>query len=82
MTITERQVLKPGTNLLLDGRKCTILGVMGAGTSCIAYKAQMKLTIEGKTASRTIVLKELYPGVIESKYNITEDQIRKFEEEQ
>ena len=62
MTITERQVLKPGTNLLLDGRKCTILGVMGAGTSCIAYKAQMKLTIEGKTASRTIVLKELYPA--------------------
>lgn len=28
------------------------------------------------------ILKELYPGVIESKYNITEDQIRKFEEEQ
>ena len=28
------------------------------------------------------ILKELYSGVIESKYNITEDQIRKFEEEQ
>ena len=62
MTITERQVLKPGTSLSLDGRKCMILGVMGAGTSCIAYKAQMKLTVEGKTASRTIVLKELYPA--------------------
>ena len=28
------------------------------------------------------ILKELYPGVIESKYNITDEQIRKFEEEQ
>ena len=62
MVIAERQVLKPGTSLSLDGRKCMILGVMGAGTSCIAYKAQMKLTIEEKTASRIIVLKELYPA--------------------
>ena len=62
MTITERQVLKPGTSLSLDGRKCMILGVMGAGTSCIAYKAQMKITIKDQTALRTIVLKELYPA--------------------
>ena len=62
MTIAERQELKTGTSLSLDGRKCMILEVMGAGTSCIAYKAQMELTIEGKTASRTIVLKELYPS--------------------
>ena len=62
MTITERQALKPGTSLSLDGKKCMILGVMGAGTSCIAYKAQMKLMIKGQTALRTIVLKELYPA--------------------
>ena len=62
MTITERQALKPGTSLSLDGKKCMILGVMGTGTSCIAYKAQMKLTIKGQTALRTIVLKELYPA--------------------
>ena len=62
MMIAERQVLKPGTSLSLDGKKCMILGVMGTGTSCIAYKAQMKLTIKGQTALRTIVLKELYPA--------------------
>ena len=62
MMIAERQVLKLGTSLSLDGKKCMILGVMGTGTSCIAYKAQMKLTIKGQTALRTIVLKELYPA--------------------
>lgn len=62
MMIEERHVLKPGTHLSLDGRKCIILGVMGAGTSCIAYKAQMKLTIKNQTTLRTIVLKELYPA--------------------
>ena len=62
MMIAERQALKSGTSLSLDGRKCMILGVMGAGTSCIAYKAQMKITIKDQTALRTIVLKELYPA--------------------
>ena len=62
MTVTERQVLKPGTDLSLYDRKCLILGVIGAGTSCIAYKAQMKLSIKGQTTSRIIVIKELYPA--------------------
>lgn len=62
MTVTERQALKPGTDLSLYDRKCLILGVIGAGTSCIAYKAQMKLSIKGQTTSRIIVIKELYPA--------------------
>ena len=87
MMIAERQALKPGTSLSLDGRRCMILGVIGAGTSCIAYKAQMKLTIEEKTASRTIVLKELYPAhqnIIRGKDNsliIPDSSQAMFEEE-
>ena len=87
MMIAERQVLKPGTSLSLDGRKCMIHGVMGAGTSCIAYKAQMKLKIKGQTALRTIVLKELYPAhqnIIRGKDNsliIPDSSQAMFEEE-
>ena len=62
MTVTERQILKPGTYISLDDRKCLILGVIGAGTSCIAYKAQMKLSIKGQATSRIIVIKEFYPA--------------------
>ena len=50
---------------MLENIECRILETLGEGTSCIVYKAQMPICIDGQTLQRTVVLKELYPKGLE-----------------
>ena len=62
---SERSELLRDTVLMLENIECRILETLGEGTSCIVYKAQMPICIDGQTLQRTVVLKELYPKGLE-----------------
>ncbi len=62
---SERSELLRDTVLMLENIECRILEKLGEGTSCIVYKAQMPICIDGQTFDRTVVLKELYPKGLE-----------------
>lgn len=59
--ISDRGELAKGTILTLGNKKYRIIKLLGLGTSCIVYKAQITIYIDDKTLERTVVLKELYP---------------------
>lgn len=61
LSILDRGELVQGTILTLGKQKYRIIKLLGLGTSCIVYKAQVTICIDDKTLERTVVLKELYP---------------------